>query len=313
MGEQVQIGTRPASSWTDKAEITEVFSGKVGYEQRVPGSGAIKIKVPVERIYSNFHLFGNDSTENEYVVLGAQDFAAKVVAVDDVAIKKDADDRQSQAKKLIDRAAQKAAEAFRPRELAEVARQFGKRTSDFQRGELDKQVRAAMSIPLSAIERPITDRLEGFAATNVDLIRTVPERYFDRIRLDVVDAFELGMLPDELAEHFADIYDMSDNDAMRIARDQIGKLNGQLNEARQEAMGVTGYVWRGTLDNRERQEHRDLEGKNFQWDDPPDSGTDGEPGHPGEPIQCRCYAEPDLSQILGDAQADPAEDNNLEA
>lgn len=210
--------------------------------------------------------------------------------------------RKDRAQQLVDRAAERVADAYRPTEVAEVARKFGKRTSDFQREQLDRQVRAAFSVPLSTIEAPIRDKLETFSAVNVDLIKTVPERMFDRIRLDVEDAFESGMHPSTLADLFVERDDMSENDANRIARDQIGKLNAQFNEERQEAMGVTQYVWRGALDNRERDEHRDLEGQTFSWDEPPDAGTDGEPANPGEAIQCRCYAEPDFSQILADIE-----------
>ncbi len=111
-------------------------------------------------------------------------------------------------------------------------------------------------------------------------------------------AFEDGTTPRELAESLADRFDMAEDDAMRIARDQIGKLSAQLNEDRQEAMGVTSYIWRGALDNRERDEHVEREGKEFSWDDPP------EDGHPGEPIQCRCYAEPVFAQLQESVEAD---------
>jgi len=47
-------------------------------------------------------------------------------------------------------------------------------------------------------------------------------------------------------------------------------------------------VWRGILDARERPEHVAREGKEFSWKNPPDDG------HPGEPINCRCTAEPVL-------------------
>lgn len=206
----------------------------------------------------------------------------------------DADDRKARAKELLAQAAARAAAAWRPTEVYAVAKKFGQRTNDFQRAQLDQQVRSAMGVSLSMIERPITAKLEGFAALNVDLIKTVPERYFDRIRMDVEDAFDSGMEPDTLADLFIERDGMAENDARRIARDQIGKLNGQLNEERQTAMGVSGYIWRTANDSRVRDEHADREGQHFDWDDPP------EDGHPGEPIQCRCFAEPDLDPILED-------------
>lgn len=205
------------------------------------------------------------------------------------------------AKMLVTMAAERMVREMRPNELHDIARKFGKRTSDFQREQLDRQVRHAMAVPLASVERPITDKLDGFARENVELIRTVPERYFDSLRQRVREAFEGGMHPEELAKEFEQRYEVSLSDARRIARDQIGKINGQLNMERQVAMGVTSYLWRSARDNRVRDEHSDRDGKMFRWDDPP------EDGHPGEPIQCRCFSEPDFSQILqGAAEPDPS-------
>lgn len=205
-------------------------------------------------------------------------------------------DRSAEAKSLVDEAARQAADAFEPKALKEVAKKFGQRTSDFQREQLDRQVRAAMSVPLSSIEKPITDKLEGFAALNVDLISTVSDRYFDRIRSDVEDAFENGDTADTLADQFEDRYGMAEGDAERIARDQIGRLSAQLNQTRQEEMGCTGYIWRTMNDERVCDDCSPMEGQKFEWDDPPGDGPPGE-HHPMD----RCYAEPDFSAILGDA------------
>lgn len=202
------------------------------------------------------------------------------------------DDKSRRARELIDRAAARAARAAEPRALRAVAEKFGRRTSDFQRAQLDRQVRAAIGVPLASVERPIVDKLEGFAAVNVDLIQNIPERYHDRLRQQVLAAVEKGTNVDAFTRQIAREYDVAKSDARRIARDQVGKLMGQLNEERQKALGVTGYIWRTVNDERVRDEHSDREGQHFEWDDPP------EDGHPGEPIQCRCSAEPDFSAIL---------------
>ena len=91
-----------------------------------------------------------------------------------------------------------------------------------------------------------------------------------------------------------DPFEMSENDAMRIARDQIGKLNAQVNQDRQEAIGLTGYIWRTMNDDRVRDEHAMLEGEAFTWDDPPEDGP------PGDACLCRCFGEPDFSPIIAD-------------
>lgn len=206
------------------------------------------------------------------------------------ALRGDVDNKQ-RALELVRKAGERAAAAFQASEVRKVAEKFGKRTSEFQKQQLDKQTRSAFGVELNTLEPAVTVKLEGFAAENASLIKNVSQRYFERIKGDVLEAFESGTRPETLAQLFVDRDDMSERDAMRIARDQIGKLNGQLNEERQTQMGVTGYIWRTAQDNRVRDEHSEREGEHFEWDDPP------EDGHPGEPIQCRCYAEPDLAPL----------------
>lgn len=206
-------------------------------------------------------------------------------------------DRGKRAAQLVERAARTAADKLNPSALHAVAAKFGKQTTDHQKEQLDRQVRAAVGVSYASIEKPVRDKVEGFAALNVELIKTVPERFFDRLRLDVQQAFEGGEHPDTLAERFAREgedarYEIALNDARRIARDQIGKLNAEVNQERQEGMGVSQFVWRTMNDGRVRDEHEELEGEIFEWESPPAEGA------PGEPIQCRCYAEPVFDQIL---------------
>jgi len=206
--------------------------------------------------------------------------------------KMDIAERGRRAMAAVDLAGERSKDAFRPSAVAETAEKYGKRTSAFQREQLGRQVQQALGIPLLSIERPIVDALPAFAAENVSLVKTVSERYHDRLRAAVEDAFESGEHPETLAKRLVDMEDISESDARRIARDQIGKLNANLNQARQESIGVTSYVWRTANDNRVRDEHQEREGQTFRWDAPP------EDGHPGEPIQCRCYSEPVLDDLI---------------
>ena len=203
-------------------------------------------------------------------------------------------------KEAIDRAATATKAAMKPHELHAVAKKFGTATSDFQKEQLARQTRAAMGIDLFAAEPNIAPILEEFAATNVDLITSIPDVYFDDLRLEVEEAVVAGTRAETLADTLAERFGIMERRAALIARDQIGKLFGQLNGARQEALGISGYVWRGVLDNREREEHEAREGDRFTWDDPP------EDGHPGEAINCRCYAEPDFTEILDESADEEA-------
>jgi hypothetical protein len=84
-----------------------------------------------------------------------------------------------------------------------------------------------------------------------------------------------------------------ENHANLIARDQISKLNGQLNKTRQTSAGISKFVV--------RDEHEALDGRTFGWEE----GAGGL--IPGEPINCRCWGEAviDRDQII-------AEDDEIE-
>jgi SPP1 gp7 family putative phage head morphogenesis protein len=198
------------------------------------------------------------------------------------------------AKGFVARAREAARSALRQPELESVIERFAQRTSDFQRAQLHKQAVAALSVPLSLVEHPVVEKIGQFVKDNVALVRSVHERYFDRIEKDVTRAFEQGTHPREMAKQFVEREGMAKSDARRIARDQIGKLNAQVNEERQKGLGVVSYIWRTANDERVRKDHQEREGMRFDWDKPPPDG------HPGEPVNCRCFADPLFDEILSD-------------
>lgn len=103
---------------------------------------------------------------------------------------------------------------------------------------------------------------------------------------------ENGSRWETIAKQLEKELEITKNRAQLIARDQVSKYNAALNQANQRAAGIQSYVWRGVKDNRERPEHLALEGQVFSWDHP------SYLGNPGEPIRCRCWAEPNTSRAI---------------
>jgi len=206
----------------------------------------------------------------------------------------------TQARRWLAEAARKMMAQVDTTALHKVTAKFGKRLNKHQQEQLDRQVRAAIGVEYKSLPQATLDKVEPWTRANVDLIVTVPERHFARLRADIDEAYSSGMRPETLAKRLRAHSHASEYDARRIARDQISKLNGELNSARQQTAGIKGYIWRSGRDNRVRDNHGDLDGTEQLWAEPPmGGGTDEtEPGHPGDGIQCRCYAEPDLSALL---------------
>jgi SPP1 gp7 family putative phage head morphogenesis protein len=177
----------------------------------------------------------------------------------------------------------------RLRRLAEV---FGERTSDFQREQLAKQMKATLGIDVVRYEPWLRPKIATFTGENVALIKSVASDFFGDLEKRLVAGLRSGQRWEALADEIEERYGVTESRAKLVARDQVGKLYGDLNRTRQTQLGVSKYRWRTMRDNRVRDGHELREGEEYSWDEPP------EDGHPGEPINCRCNAEPVLDELL---------------
>lgn len=178
--------------------------------------------------------------------------------------------------------------------LSEIVLQYGDRTVTFNGQQLQAVLRSVYGVNVIAAEPDLRPILEVWEAENIRLIKSIPTQYAEQLQGRVVSAVQKGTTLRDMVKEVRASYDLPRNRAELIATDQIGKLNGQLTQARQQAIGVEEYRWRGVLDGRERAEHVAREGKVFRWDRPP------EDGNPGQPIRCRCSAEgiyPDFEDL----------------
>ena len=202
------------------------------------------------------------------------------------------------AARLIDRAAKAFADAFDPVDLKNVVKQFAARMSRHSRLQLDAMLRSAIGIPLDTLGPDVEANLDEWAALNVDRIVTMPETYFDRLRLDILDAFEGGMHPATLAEQFVKRYEMGEYQAERIARTELIKLGADLNRNRMMRVGIARARWRTVRDNRVSPDCAALEGVVFDVE----KGVhrpDGSVVWPGsEHPDCRCWSEPLLDDLI---------------
>lgn len=78
-----------------------------------------------------------------------------------------------------------------------------------------------------------------------------------------------------------------------LARQETSLLMSKMRETKYRDAGSTSYIWSGAMDEREREDHKLLQGKLISWDSPPvvDRKT-GRRAHAGEDFGCRCTARP---------------------
>ena len=181
---------------------------------------------------------------------------------------------------------------FTDKEIKEMARKAGLSVSQFNAQNLNNQIGSVLGIDLFGSEPWVEDQLTLFALNNVQLIKTIPQRFFNELAQEVYSGLADGDRVEDIQSAIEDRFGVSEWNAERIARDQVGKLNGSLNEQRQRDVGVDEYTWLGVGDEREREEHTANNDKTFKWDDPPETG------HPGDEIMCRCTAQPSLDKFF---------------
>lgn len=122
--------------------------------------------------------------------------------------------------------------------------------------------------------------------TNTDLIKSLPTRFYPELEGIIRRGVLSGMSVKDIQKEIKARYGVTDYRARLIAQDQVLKFHSQLTEYRLKSVGVDRYIWRSVQDSRVRPDHADRNGKEFSWDKPPYDG------HPGQPVRCRCRAEP---------------------
>ena len=211
------------------------------------------------------------------------------------------------ARRLIAEATERMRAAIKPHDVEALAVKFANRTEAWQADQLAAQARAALGVDVFLADKRLPAIVDHFVAENVTLIRAVPEETALGVAKLVTQAFSAGTPHPELARRIEERFGMSERRARLIARDQIGKLCGQVNASRQRELGVTSFVWRTVGDERVRPEHEDLDGETFRYDDPPSEGL------PGEPVCCRCSADPVFDDVLAEAAGPDVPDDDAEA
>ena len=155
-----------------------------------------------------------------------------------------------------------------------------------------------VNVPLSA---PWWDDMRNsWAEDNYTLITSNAKNYVSKINTLTEQAIVNGLSPMKLKEQIMKATEsLSDKHCKLIARDQMGKLSGQITQAQMEEIGLELYVWSTAYDDRVRDSHAMMEGLLCRWDDASvcsyDNGKTWVPRpsgavdlHPGQDIQCRC-------------------------
>jgi SPP1 gp7 family putative phage head morphogenesis protein len=188
-------------------------------------------------------------------------------------------------------------------ELSQITEGTAEEISAWNKAQITRVMKQGLGVDIYQAEPWLAQELNIFTVNNVNLIKSSNAAFLKQTETIVYDGMRRGLRHEEIAKQILGTgkdelgkvskFKTAKNRANLIARDQVNKLNGQLNELRQKNAGISKYIWRTNVDGRERASHNHWNGMEFSWETGSPNGT-----NPGDEIQCRCYAQPVLDDIL---------------
>ena len=208
-----------------------------------------------------------------------------------------------------------------------LAHKMVKSVERINRGRYASALKSSFDIDVEGVlaSEGLQSFTEAQIAKNATLIKSIPEEFIKNIETIVYNGITSGERYETIAKKISGVKDISsvfgklDNRVKVIARNEVATINSQINQKRLQSLGLDLYIWRTADDERvrgnpggkypnARPRHDTMEGKICKWNDATvyaDSIKDAKEGkwkkrssiggpnqHPGEPIACRCYAEP---------------------
>jgi hypothetical protein len=195
---------------------------------------------------------------------------------------------------------------------------------DFNEGQYEKSAKAALGIEFPVGEDWWPGAKDQWRYNNYWYMQKYARDYVRQMDEMTERAVTSGWSLTELTRQFMSIDNrLLENKARFLARDQIGKLNGQITWRRMESAGLSMYIWSTSGDERVRgysgglypdahPSHYAMDELLCRWDDPAVCSYDGgktwvdRPAgavqlHPGEDYQCRCTALAYWNEIVDEA------------
>lgn len=183
-------------------------------------------------------------------------------------------------KRLVDR----WTSPFARRQAREIAGTFVQDAST-------RAMRRTVGIDLYGGDDQLYDYLKAAADQNAALITSIPSQYLEQVSNIVVGNMRSGMRPSYIEQALVKQFGVTTRRAKLIARDQTGKIQGEITRIRQVNSGIKYFRWLTAHDERVRPSHVAVGNRDvgygpgvFKWSDLP--VVDGVPTFPGQPINC---------------------------
>jgi SPP1 gp7 family putative phage head morphogenesis protein len=134
--------------------------------------------------------------------------------------------------------------------------------------------------------------IAAFRKQNIELVKNAGHDMIADLNNVLSVENSKGTRHEEIARIVQDRIGVSKSRAKNIARDQTLKYNASVQQTQAQAAGLNEYTWSTSRDGAVRPMHKALEGKRFNYNDPPVTNEEGDRNNPGEDYNCRCVPIP---------------------
>lgn len=167
------------------------------------------------------------------------------------------------------------------------------RASNRQRDWWAEAVSRLTGTPVDAVRPRLTQTqqaevLQARLLESAHLVRDIGDQAAGQLVDIVRSGVRSGRSADEITQDIQRLLNTTEGRARNIAVDQIGTYQADLLQVQHRDAGIDWYTWRSREDSKVRPLHRAYNRNRFRYSSPPADGN------PGEPVKCRCWAEPVL-------------------
>ena len=199
----------------------------------------------------------------------------------------------NQLRELTDKSYHDFEKAVGKPKIESITMDQAQKISVMNKDQFVKVIHSAIKVNPIVNETWLQPQMQAFQAQNTDLITKLSIDQRDRVQQNLYRNLSAGNGVEKIRDELIKDKEFGKNRA-NIARDQTNKFNGQLTQMRQQEVGIGSYIWSSSRDERVRPEHAALDGKLIDWNNPPSIG------HAGQPVQCRCIAQPVITDEMFD-------------
>ena len=164
------------------------------------------------------------------------------------------------------------------------------------------QIAGGLTLKTDILTGDLKDILAATIQENVQLIKSIPQKYFTEVQGAVMRSITTGQGEADLIPFLHKQTGITLRRAQIIARDQTRKAFSNINFERMKKIGVTEYQWLHSAGGQKpRKLHQRMSDNIYRMDNPPviDEKT-GQRGKPGDLINCRCRMVPIIKFNEGD-------------